>query len=51
MLHSHDEELAKTEAALEQRLWEVQETRRRHVAMRGQLEAVIAGLENALDGP
>jgi septal ring factor EnvC (AmiA/AmiB activator) len=50
-LCSHDEELARSEAALEQRLWEVQETRRRHTAMRAQLEAAVEALEGALAPP
>ena len=46
-----DEELAGSEAALAQRLWEVQETRRRAMAMREALQAAVASAENALADP
>jgi len=45
-----DSELASSEAELERRLWEVQETRRRHEAMQRQLQAAVAEVEQALDG-
>ena len=40
--------LAASEAELSARLWEVQETRRRHEAMRTQLVAAISELEDEL---
>ena len=44
-LTTNESQLAKSEALLEQRLWEVQETRRRHAAMADQLREAVAALE------
>ena len=46
-----DAELSQSEAALAQRLWEVQETRRRHMAMKVQLEAAVESVQQALAEP
>ena len=50
-LVTQETELAKSEEALALRLWEVQETRRRHAALKEQLEAAIAAAEDALAVP
>jgi len=47
-LGKHATELAASEATLAQRLWEVQETRRRHAAMDDQLMSAIGEIESAL---
>ena len=47
-LEAHDAELATSEATLSQRLWEVQETRRRQKAMHAQLSEAVAELEREL---
>ena len=44
----HEVELAASEEALAQRLWEVQETRRRGAAMTKQLQVAVQELEEAL---
>ena len=46
-----DAELSQSEAALAQRLWEVQETRRRHRAMQDQLQAAVEEVEKSLNVP
>lgn len=46
-----ERELEASEAALAQRLWEVQETRRRHLAMAEQLRQAVAAIEAELAAP
>lgn len=48
LVQRQEAELAASEAALAQRLWEVQETRRRHDMVQQQLEAAVAEVESAL---
>ena len=48
LVQQQDGELAASEAELARRLWEVQETRRRHEAMQRQLELAVAEVEDAL---
>jgi hypothetical protein len=50
-LVGRETELEATEAALAHRLWEVQETRRRHSAMAAQLQEAVASLEARLATP
>ena len=50
LVQQQDGELAASEAELSRRLWEVQETRRRHEAMQRQLQQAVAEVEDALAG-
>ena len=50
-LDEQEAALEASEAALAQRLWEVQETRRRHAAMRTQLTAAIDEMRKAIAAP
>ena len=51
LVEQQEAELELSEAALAQRLWEVQETRRRHQAVRSQLIAAVEHLEHTLAAP
>ena len=50
-LLAHDKSLAQSEKTLELRLWEVQETRRRHTAMAAQLQEAIREIQANLASP